>query len=274
MAMTSILWDTTSTAEAAEHLKAATQIFLKLDDQIGLARARRFHNYILYRTGHFDVLLEPLRQIAEVFEKYQMNAEVADLKNLISRVARTNTIRPDYVLARKSAEEALQKAETSGDAYRKAECLLSLATLCQREKKYTEVLDYYKEGIQLLPIEAHAIRTVYEGIRGAAHFEMARQATGEERDEHWGQAFLAFSQELAEAAQSKPASLVRSIELLFQTLTQLPTEEELSKYAQSIEQHVRELLASSPQLERSMQEIERMLSQARQFYPFLQADSG
>lgn len=269
MAMTSILWDTTSTAEAAEHLKAATRIFRNLDDEIGLARARRFQNYILFRTGHFDELIEPLGQIAEVFEKHQMNAEVADLKNLISRVARTNTVQPDYELARNAAKEALQKAEASGDSYRKAECLLSLATLCQREKKYTDVLMYYGEGIKLLPPEAHAIRTVYEGVQGSAYFELADQATGDERDANWVQAFHAFSRELVEAAQSKPASLVRSIELLFERLMQLPSEAELIKYSSIVEKNTHDLLTPAPQLEPSMQEIKRMLSQACQFYPYL-----
>jgi tetratricopeptide (TPR) repeat protein len=59
LSMTSILWDTTSTAEAAEHLQSATQIFTRLKDKVGLARAGRFHNYILYRTGHYDELIQP-----------------------------------------------------------------------------------------------------------------------------------------------------------------------------------------------------------------------
>lgn len=274
LAMTSILWDTTSTAEAAEHLKAATQIFTGLGDQVGLARAERFHHYILFRTGHFDELIGPLRRVAQVFEQHQMSAEVADLKNLISRVARTNTVRPDYDLARKAANEALQQAETSGDAYRKAECLLSLAILCQRENKFPEVLAYYEEGIQLLPAEAHAIRTVYEGVRGASYYEMARRAKDGERRTYLDQAFLAYSRELVEASQSKPASLVRSIELLFQSLVRLTSPQELARYTQAIEQNVRELLAPSPQREPSLLEIKRMLSLAQQFYPFLKADLG
>jgi tetratricopeptide (TPR) repeat protein len=274
LSMTSILWDTTSTAEAAEHLKTATQIFTRLKDEVGLARAGRFYNYILYRTGHYSELIEPLRRVAEVFKKHQMIAEVADAKNLISRVARTKLVDPDYDLAEKSAEEALQMAEVSGDTYRKAECLLSLAALCQREKNYKQVLAYYTEGIRLLPPEAHAIRTVYEGIRGTAYFEMACQATGEERVACWDQAFMAFSRELAQASESKPASLVRSIELLFARLTQLPSAEELTRYTQTVDRQVSELLGSAPQLEPTLEEIRRMLSQAQQIYPFLKADLG
>jgi hypothetical protein len=272
LALTSILWDTTSTAESAEHLKAAMQIFTRLKDQVGLARAQRFHCYILYRTGHYDQLIEPLRQVAQVFEAFQMTAEAAEARNLISRVARTKLVLPDYDLARKSAAEALQQAQASGNAYRIAECLLSLAALCQREQDYPQVLDYYAEGIQLLPAEAHAIRTVYEGICGAAYFEMASQSTGDERAARWDQAFMAFSRELAEAAQSKPASLVHSIEWLFTRLTQLPSAAELARYAQAVEQQVSELLAAAPQRESSLREVQRVLAQAQQFYAFLQAD--
>jgi tetratricopeptide (TPR) repeat protein len=272
--LTSILWDTTSTAEAANHLKKAYQVFSKTGDEIGLARVERFQNYILYRTGNFDNLITRLQKAAATFEKNQMHAEMADLQNIMSRVARTNTVTPDYVMARRYVEDALAKAELSKDAYRKAECLLSLGVLSQREKKFEDVLAYCKEGMTLLPKEAHAIRTVYEGVQGSAYYEMARQVSGKRKDEYWDKAFHAFSKELVEASQSKPASLVRAVELLFISLVQLPSIEYLMKYTQTIEMSVKQFLSQYPQLERNLPSIERMLVQVRQFYPFLHADSG
>ena len=272
--LTSIMWDTTSTAEAAEHLKLAYQTFNKINDQIGLARVGRFQNYILYRTGNLDKLITKLQKLAEIFEKNQMNAEVADLQNIMSRVARTDMINPDCAVARKFAEDALTKAELSKDAYRKAECLLSLAILSKRDKKFEDVLAYYKEGMALLPKEAHAIRTVYEGIQGSAYYEMAHQSSDESKDEYWNKAFDAFSRELVEASQSKPASLVRSLELLFISLIQLPSVEYTMKYTEIVDFFVKQFLGQNLQLERNLPSIERMLAQVRQFCPFLQADSG
>ncbi len=272
LSMTSILWDTTSTAEAAEHLKKAMQIFSKKNDPLGLAHARRFQNYILYRTGNFDHLLEKLHKVAEVFEKYQMNADVADLRNLMSRVARTNTVYSDLQLARKFAEEALLKAEESQDAYRKAECLLSLGVLSFREKKFEATLACYQDGILLLPLEAHAIRTVYEGIQGSAYFEKALQATGEERQNYFQRAFFSFSKELAEASQSKPATLARSLDWLFLKLLRLPSQQELTTYTQMMEQELKRLVESYPQLEKTLPNVERLLAQACEFYPFLQVN--
>jgi tetratricopeptide (TPR) repeat protein len=270
--LTAILWDTTSTAEAADHLKIAIQIFNKIDDKIGLARAQRFQNYILYRTGNFDQLIDRMREVVEVFEKNHMNAEAADLQNLMSRVARTDTVNSNYKMARKFANEAFAKAEISKDAYRKAECLLSLAALSQREKKYEDVLSYYKKGIALLPAEAHAIRSVYEGVLGAAYYEMARQASGKKMDEYLSYAVDAFIKELVEASQSKPASLVRAIKLIFDFLVNLPSEEQVIKCTQHIDQSVKILQTKYAQLERSTPSIEQMLAQVRQVYPFLQTD--
>ena len=270
--LTSILWDTTSTAEAADHLKAATRIFEETGDQTGLIHARRFQNYILYRTGIFEGLIERLGELAAQLDQNQMTADAADIYNIMSRVSRTNSTKRDLEKARQFADAALARADASEDAYRKAESLLSLAILSQRERNFKEILAYYKQGIQLLPAEAHAIRTVFEGIRGSAYYEMSRQARGKKRQEYQERAFEAFSRELAEASQSKPASLVRTTELLFQSLAQLPSAREVAKYSGLIEETLHQLQDQYPHLAPNMPSIEQMLEQVRQFYPFLQAD--
>jgi len=270
--LTTILWDTTSTAEAADHLKEATRIFEEIRDQAGLIHARRFQNYILYRTGIFDGLIERLGELASQLDERQMTADAADIYNIMSRVARTNMLKRDHEMARQFAETALARAEASGDAYRKAESLLSLAILSQREQNYKQVLAYYKQGIQLLPVESHAIRTVFEGIRGSAHYEMARQAAGRKKVEYRQKAFEAFSRELAEASQSKPASLVRSTELLFGSLARLPYAQEMADCSRLIEDTLHQLQDEYPNLAFTLPSIEKMLGQIRQFYPFLQAD--
>lgn len=272
--LTAVLWDTTSTAEAADHLNAASRIFEEIHDETGLIHARRFQNYILYRTGIFDGLIERLGELASQLDERQMKADAADIYNIMSRVARTNMIKRDHDKARQFAEIALARAESSGDAYRKAEALLSLAILSQRDQNYKQVLAYYKQGIQLLPAESHAIRTVFEGIRGSAYYEMAHQAAGRKKMEYRQKAFEAFSRELADASQSKPASLVRSTELLFGSLARLPREQEMTACSRIIEHTLHQLQDEYPNLAVTLPSIEQMLGQIRQFYLFLQAYPG
>ncbi len=272
--LTSILWDTTSTAEAAEHLKAAQRAFEQINDQIGLASAQRFQNYIYYRTRIYENLLENLGNAVRVLERHKMDADVADLKNIMSRVARTDPLDGDYGMARQYAEEALTKAESSGDVYRRAECLLSLAVLSLDEKKFEDALVYYEKGIAILPEEMHTIRTVYEGIRGSAYYEIGYLTNGQEQLTYWDQAFDAFIAELKEASQSKPASLVRSLELLFDFIIRLPSKEFVTKYTDQIERHMKEYGNINRQLARSLPHIYRMLEQTRQYYPYIRADTG
>lgn len=272
--LTTILWDTTSTAEAADHLNAATRIFEEIRDQTGLIHAKRFQNYILYRTGIFDGLIERLGELASQLDERQMTADAADIYNIMSRVARTNMIKRDHEMARQFAETALARAESSGDTYRKAESLLSLAILSQREQNYKQVLAYYKQGIQLLPAESHAIRTVFEGIRGSAYYEMTHQVVGRKKVEYRQKAFEAFSRELADASQSKPASLVHSTELLFVSLARLPYAQEVAACSRIIENTLHQVQDEYPNLVITLPFIEQILRQVRQFYPFLQADPG
>jgi hypothetical protein len=77
-----------------------------------------------------------------------------------------------------------------------------------------------------------------------------------------------------EAFLSKPASSVRTVELLVNSLVQLPSWEQVTRYSQIVEESLKEWAAQYPQLDRHLPAVEELLEQVRLFYPFLQTNSS
>lgn len=280
-----VLWDATNTAEAAAHLIEAEQAFTKCQDEIGLARVKRLRAYIHHRTGFFqattgrsqklvDNLLHPmdeLKQTALVFEQHEMDSELADVWNVMSRILRTDPSRRDYAQAGTYAQRALQRAEAVRDSYRIAECNLSLAILAyrlaQEEKQdglYDQALRYCDDGSTVLSPETHLLRSVYQGLRGSILLEKG-SGSEDPQDQivYWDQAFDAFARELVEAAESKPARLVRALDLIHDALIQLPPEF-VGKYTQRLKSAWPE-----DQFKREFSIVEDMCEQAVQYRPYV-----
>jgi hypothetical protein len=273
LVLTLIFWDATSTAEAAAHLRNAKSIFQHLNDEVGLAKVKRYFNYFKYRTGVFDNLLDDLESASTIFEQHSLLGEVSDVKNIMSRIARTNPT-PDFANARKFAQTAMEKALVSKDNYRIAECYISLAILAQREQRYAEVIEFYNQGMVKLPAKAHSMRTVYEGIRGSALFEQGLRAVSQpERQGLLDQAFEAYGQELIESSQAKPASLARTTGLIFEALMNLPTETDVSRYTKRIEKQVARAAQDTPWIN-NLQIVLKLCDYARQYYPYIHSNTG
>lgn len=222
-----ILWDATNTAESAIYMEEAHRIFNEAKDDIGLARTRQLQSYILHRTGFFQEPMDTLANAVQVFRANGMDSELAHSWNVMSRIARTN---PDpkkrnSELAQEYADKALECALASNDSYRIAECYLSLAITALRERNYGKTLGYCQDGMAYLSQETHLLHSVYQGVRGSALLEEGFSAADPEtRTVFWDKAFEAFVLELIEATKSKPARLVRAIDLIYEALLRMPTE--------------------------------------------------
>jgi tetratricopeptide (TPR) repeat protein len=268
LSLAQVLWDTTSTAEAATHLDLAEAAFREIDDEIGLARVTRLRSYILFRTGFFKEPQEQLQRIAEVFERNEMVSELADVLNILSRIARTDPQNPDYDQARRWAQQALQTAQAIGDSYRVGECYVSLAILAYREQNYDRVLQYYKDGLAWLSPETHLLRVVYHGIRGAALLRMGLAVDPPARVQYWDQAFNAFVLDLIEATKSKPASLVRAVGLVYGFIMFLPPTD-VQTYAQRVKD-----AWQGHQLDQDFSIVMRMCDQAVRYRPYVETSSA
>jgi len=263
LSMAHVLWDTTSTAEAAEHLNQAEAAFVSIGDEVGLARVKRLRNYILYRAGIFIDPQEELLQALQVFEQNNLDAEAADVWNVLSRIARTNPRNPDRVQAREYAEKGLEKAKSCGDSYRIAECYLSLAILSFVEQKYHQVLEYYEKGSAQLKSETHLLLSVYHGIRGAAFLQLGLAAEPLERNRYLEQAFDSLVLELVESAKAKPASLIRALGLLYEFFMRLSADE-----AQTYAQWVKDTWQRH-QMERDFPIVGQVCDNIVRYYPFV-----
>jgi tetratricopeptide (TPR) repeat protein len=273
LSLARVLWDTTSTAEAAFHLSRAEEAFQRMEDKlngkIGLARVRRHRSYIRHRTGFFQESMDELANAVQVFRENGLDSELADVWNVMSRIARTNPSKPNPVQAREYAERALQKALSANDSYRIAECHLSLAILAYRERKLDETLQHCDAGLDVLSPETHLLRSVYRGIQGYALFERGSGATDlQSKTQYWEQAFESFILELAEATKSKPARLIRALDLIHDRLMDIPVEE-ITKYTSRIEEAWQE-----SQLAQEFDIVIRMCEQAIQYRPYIQIDSN
>lgn len=231
-----ILWDATNTAESAIYLEEANRIFNEARDDIGIARTRQLQSYILHRTGFFQEPMDTLAKAVQVFRANGMDSELAHSWNVMSRIARTN---PDpgkrnSEQAEQYADKALECALASGDSYRIAECYLSLAITALREKNYQKTLGYCRDGMAYLSPETHLLHSVYQGVRGSAFFEEGFLTSDlDARTKYWDEAFAAFVVELIEAKESKPARLVRAIDLIYEALLRMPADA-LREYTQQI----------------------------------------
>lgn len=263
LALAAVLWDTTNTAEAAEYLNQAESAFRQINDEVGLYKIRRLRSHILYRTGFFEEPLAELQEIAKFFEQHNLNSELADVWNLMSRIYRTHPRHPDFEQAHRYAKQALEKAECAEDAYRKAECQLSLALLALQRGEYEQVLEMCRTVV--VSSETHLLRGLYEGVRGAALFELGLAATDKQSQlQRWDEAFEAFVLELVEITKSKLASLPRALDKLYASLMRLPAES-VEKYAEQIKKAWRR-----QQLEQEFPMVNRIADEAKQYRPFIQ----
>ncbi len=224
--LATVLWDTTSTAEAAENLDQAEAIFNSRSDKVGLARVKRLRGYVLLRTGFAGDSIRPLLDAAQIFRERDMAAELSDVWNLLSRIARTRPDQPDYPEAQRYADKAVAMAEQSRDKYRIAECYLSQTILVHRRGEFDAALKLYKKGVRSLSPEMHLLRSVYEGVHGSALLEKALISTEPVgRAALLDRAFERFGVELIEATQSKPVRLMRALDLILEALMRLTVEE-------------------------------------------------
>lgn len=262
-----ILWDATNTAEAAAHLVQAERAFVESNDKVGLTRVKRQRSYTLHRTGFFQEIMSELVECSQAFEQYGLDSELADVLNVMSRIMRTDK-EPDYDQALEYTQCALHKAQAVGDSYRIAECYLSQAILAHRQEDYHEVLRLCDNGLALLHPETHLLLSVYRGIQGNALLQLGLAAESSERNHYMDQAFEAFVFELVEATESKPARLVRALDLIYGILMHLPVEE-MQKYTQFVKgAWQRDYLAKQFPI------VTIMCEQAIRFRPYVQFDQS
>ena len=225
LSMAHVLWDTTSTAEAADHLAAAAAAFQEAHDPLRSARVEWLQAYMQYRTGFFREPLNALVDIAHVFQRHNLSAYLADVWNLMSRITRTDPDRPDLDTAGEYVERAFRCAKSAHDYYRLGECTLSRAFLAYRQQDWEQALQLCKQGLSYLTPETHLVRSVYYGLQGNVYFRLANAATRpKEREEYWQQAFEAYTNELVAATQAKPARLIRALDLIHIRMIRLPAD--------------------------------------------------
>ncbi|MCL4298565.1 MAG: tetratricopeptide repeat protein [Anaerolineae bacterium] len=266
MALSTVFWDTTNTAEAADYLNKAKTIFTQIKNEPGLIKVRQLRSHILYRIGFFDRPLKELTEIAQFFEQQNLASELADVWNLISRIFRTYSEKPDLHHAYQYAKQALQKAESAGDAYRLAECHLSLALLALQQKEYDQALEIHRNVF--ISSDTHLLRGLFEGVRGTALFELGMVASHEPTQiQRWDEAFEAFVLELVEITKSKLSSLPRALDMIYETFMRLPNEM-VKRYAGQVEEAWRR-----HQLDQEFPMVGRMCEEVIRYRPYIQSQT-
>lgn len=266
MALSTVFWDTTNTAEAADYLDKAETIFSQINNELGLIKVRQLRSHILYRIGFFDEPLKELTEIAQFFAQQNLASELAEVWNLISRIFRTYREKPDLHQAYQYTKQALQKAESAGDAYRLAECHLSLALLALQQKEYDQALEIYRNVF--ISSDTHLLRGLYEGVRGTALFELGMMAPNEPTQiQRWDEAFEAFVLELVEITKSKLSSLPRALDMIYETFMRLPNEM-VKRYTDQVEEAWRR-----HQLDQEFPMVGRMCEEVIRYRPYIQSQT-
>ncbi len=228
--LATVLWDTTNTAEASTALKHAIKEFEKVNDDLGKARAIRLMSFIQIRTDQFSHPFEELMKLLPIFKKHKSNEELADIWNLLSRIARTDpdrakdesSRRKALKEAREYANEALKYAQISGNSYRISESYITLALLEMDEKNYSKVLEYCEKGMAITSKETHLLHSVYHEIIGRARLGQIR---AQQKDpSNWMNVIQAYTLGLVEATESKPSRFIFLADVLYNLLMQAPIE--------------------------------------------------
>lgn len=223
-----VVWDATNTAEAAVALKRAMKEFDEINDDLGKARAIRLMSFIQMRTDQFDGPFEELMKLLPVFKKYKLDAELADVWNLLSRIARTDPERLKGEAhgramseSREYADKALKYAESSGDSYKIAEAYLTMAFIKLEEKNYREALEFCQKGENAASPKTYILQSVCQELRGTAIFKQIENTPNVDLSK-WEEIIDAYTQSLAAAARSKPSRLIYLADVVYHQLMRAP----------------------------------------------------
>lgn len=272
--LASILWDATNTAEAATELELAAREFEAVNDEVGKARVRRLHSYIQLRTGFSQEPFDELASVIAVFKAHNLHAELADVRNLLSRIART-LMRSDHEPqkrqqliqeARRYNTQAMQNARTANDAYRIAESYLTQAFLEMAERRYEQVLQTCQEGTKSITPETHMLKSTFEEVRATALFEMCRNDA--ENTARWAAMVDSFTNSLVEATYSKPVRLVHLLDAFYERLMQMPVE----PLNAAVEEIKRQWQARGLETKHSI--VIEMCTQVLRYRPYVNLNNG
>jgi len=223
-----IFWELGNTAEATQEINLAKSCYENANYEVGKGYIARFLGHIYSRIGSFEKYNKYLNNALLIFKKFAQPADLADIYNIISRVARTELIEgasPEisFQKAKEYAELALEKANRADDQYRMAEAYLTLAILYY---SYRELFpDQTKESIRISKeyldrghnyIQKNKImNSIAVGIRGNHLFALKEYDEAIEKY---------LYEECKLSVETKHMRLPRALELLTEKLMSLPIE--------------------------------------------------
>jgi len=129
-----IFWELGNTAEATQEINLAKECYEKANFEPGKGYIARFLGHVYSRMGSFEKYNKYLNDALLIFKKFAQHADLADIYNIISRVARTELIEgtsPEisFKKAKDYADLVLDEATRANDQYRLAEAYLTLSII-------------------------------------------------------------------------------------------------------------------------------------------------
>jgi len=222
-----IQWIVGNTAEAATHLRIAREFFGELDDDVGVARVRRYEGFLYYRIGNLDRALELLGEAQSCFEEHKQLADLADALTVEGRILFEAG---RYEQARQNAVRANEIARKIGNNYVIAETLINLYSLYPREVRIARESGDRETAADCLVLAQQCLQegaelahrfgydlliSVYERIAGDVAFDQDRL----------GQAFEHYVAALEHGARFEYARLHRTLDPCLDRLAQLPADQ-------------------------------------------------
>ena len=223
-----IFWELGNTAEASQEIKLAKENYENASYDPGKGYIARFLGHVYSRMGSFEKYNKYLNDALVNFKKFAQHADLADIYNIISRVARAELIEGtaleiSFKKAKDYAELALDEAKKSNDQYRMAEAYLTLSITYYSfrdlfSEKTSEFLkmskDYLEDGKQYIA-KNKIMLSIAIGIQGNLLYAK----------EKYDEAIIKYLyDECKLSVETKHMRLPRALELLTEKLLALPIE--------------------------------------------------
>jgi len=223
-----IFWELGNTAEASQEIMLAKKCYEEANYEPGKGYIDRYLGHVYSRMGSYEKYNKYLNNALLIFKKFARFGDLADIYNIISRVARTELIEStsseiSFKKAKEYADLALEQAKRANNQYRLAEAYLTSAILYysfrdlyaeQTDtflKKSKEYLDKGREYIS----KNIVMNSIAIGIQGNLLY--AQEKYDEAIEKY-------LYEECKQSVQTKHMRLPRALELLTEKLMQLPIE--------------------------------------------------
>lgn len=235
-----IFWELGNTAEAAQEIDLARKCYNEVNYEPGKGYIARYLGHIYSRMGSSEKYNKYLNESLLIFKKFAQSADLADIYNIISRVARTERFEGasdeiSFEKAKNYADLALEEASKANDQYRLAEAYLTLAIVHyffrnlypKKKSEFLKLSEMYLEKGDAYFSKNMVMYSIAIGIKGNLLYAQ----------EKYDESILKYLYEECKLSiTTKHMRLPRVLELLTEKLMRLPKEQTIEICNQLINQ--------------------------------------